>query len=135
MNEKIIELKKFLQDKRNYYIDWTNGLVEWKKKTYQLTYKNVGGDMYPYVIETRVRPLSEIKPLINQINFNKRKLINGDYDMYNKNYKVIGIGPKAIKVLIDENKEPEYLWYHTTDGQNLLDILIKDLNQLSLLVD
>ena len=133
MNLQLVELQKFKQDKREVVVDFTQKLVEWKNKSYRLTYRNVGGDMYPYVIIENTRPVSEIKPLINQINFNKKKLINGDYEMYNKNYTVIGIGPKAIKVIINDAKEPEYLWYHTTDGQYLLDILVKDLNQLSLL--
>lgn len=134
INQKIIELQSFKKGKREVFVDFINSVVEWKNRTYKLTYKNVGGKMYPYVIIENAKPLSEITPLIDQIVEGKEDLKGMEYDMNKHSYYIAGIGGKSIKVFKDGKKTPEYLWYHTTETQQLLDILIKDLSQLKLIL-
>lgn len=64
IDEKIIELSKFKKNKREVYVDFINGLVKWKNNEYNITYVNVGGKNYPYVVLKKIRPWSEIKPLV-----------------------------------------------------------------------
>ena len=136
MDMEIIELNKFKKNKREVYVDFVNGLVKWKKKEYKITYVNVGGKSYPYVIIKKIRPWSEIKPFVRQINERKDDLKFVEYEMKNHDYFVIGIGKDAIKVIKDYDKEhPEYLRYDTTDGQALLMILINNLSQMAFLFD
>ena len=134
IDEKIIELSKFKKNKREVYVDFINGLVKWKNNEYNITYVNVGGKNYPYVVLKKIRPWSEIKPLVQQINKKKDDLKFVEYEMKNHDYFVIGIGKDAIKVIKDYDKEhPEYLRYDTTDGQDLLMILINNLSQMAFL--
>lgn len=136
MDEKIIELSKFKKNKREVYVDFINGLVRWKNKEYNIKYVNVGGKNYPYVVLKKIRPWSEIKPLVKQINKRKDDLKFVEYEMKNHDYFVIGIGKDAIKVIKDYDKEhPEYLRYDTTDRQDLLMILINNLSQMAFLFD
>ena len=130
MNVVLEELQRFRKHKRNVYVDFVNGLVKWGKKTYNLTYKNVGGQMYPYVIITKVKPLSEIKPLIRTVcqSKNKYELKYVEYDYNGHSYFVIGIGPDAIKVIKDDSKRPKFLHYNETEGQGLLNVLVGSLN-------
>lgn len=134
-NQKIIELQSFKKGKRKVFVDFVNSLVEWKNHTYKIQYKNVGGKMYPYVIIEDAKPLSEIQPSIDQIVEEKENLKGMEYEMNKHSYYIAGIGGKSIKVLKDGKKTPEYLWYHTTEAQQLLDILIKDLSQLKLILN
>lgn len=131
---KLIELQKFRQGKRQVFVNFQNGIVEWKNNTYKLTYKKVGDKHYPYVVVANIRPLSEIRPLVKQIIKGKSYLKNVEYEMNNHRYFVVGIGPDAIKVYKDDKSEPEFLRYLTTDGQGLLDILVKTLGQSFLVV-
>lgn len=136
MDMKMIELNKFKKNKREVYVDFVNGLVKWKNNEYNITYVNVGGKNYPYVVLKKIRPWSEIKPFVKQINERKDDLKFVEYEMKNHDYFVIGIGKDAIKVIKDYDKEnPEYLRYDTTDGQALLMILINNLSQMAFLFD
>lgn len=136
IDEKIIELSKFKKNKREVYVDFINGLVKWKNNEYNIKYVNVGGKNYPYVVLKKIRPWSEIRPLVRQINERKDDLKFVEYEMKNHDYFVIGIGKDAIKVIKDYDKEnPEYLRYDTTDGQALLMILINNLSQMAFLFD
>ena len=132
MNENIelVELKKFKSDKREVFVDFKKRLIKWKNNTYRLKYINVDNKMYPYVIITKVKPLSEIRPLIRTINKpeNKEELKFVEYLYNDHRYYLTGIGPEALKVIKDDNEEEEYLHYFETDGQGLLNILISSLN-------
>lgn len=138
MNRQIqmIELEKYKRDKRNVFVDLENRFVKWNKNEHKITYVNVGGTDYPYVIIENIRPWSEIKHLVDQINERKDDLKFVEYEMKSHDYFVIGIGKDAIKVVKDYDKEnPEYLRYSTTDGQELLMILINNLSQMAFLFD
>ena len=128
MIEKI-PLDKFKQGKREVYTDFVNGLVKWKRKTYKISYVNVGGKKYPYVILEDIKPLSEIKEEIRAINFNKKELKLVEYDINGHVYFVIGIGPIAIKAYKDNSKKPKYFGYSTTEGQYILKKLMNVLQQ------
>lgn len=135
MNIKLEELQKFKKHKRNVYVDFVNGLVKWGKQTYNLTYKNVGGNMYPYVVITKVKPLSEIRPLIKTIceQKNKEQLKGVEYEYNQDLYYITGIGPEAIKFIKNNSNREEYLHYFQTDGQGLLNVLFNSLNGQTIL--
>lgn len=124
-----IPLDKFKQGKRRVYTDFVNGLVKWKKETYKITYVNVGGKRYPYVIIENRIPLSEMKEEIKAVNFNKDELKLVEYDINGHTYFVIGIGPIAVKAYKDESEKPEFFGYSTTEGHYILKALMNVLQQ------
>ena len=114
-----IPLDKFKQGKRKVYTDFVNGLVKWKRNTYKISYINVGGKMYPYVI------IEDIKA----INFNKDELKSVEYNINGHVYFITGIGPIAVKAYKDESEKPEFFGYSTTEGQYILKALMNVLQQ------
>ena len=122
-----IPLKKFKENKRKVHVDWTKNVVSWKNEGYKLTFVNVGGDMIPYVILNDIKPLSEIKNEINQINKNKKYIKFSEYEMLNNKYFILGIGKIALKVKKNNKEEPEFIKYTSTEGQYLLNKIISDL--------
>ena len=127
MNQQLVELQSFKKNKRNVFVDFTRGLVEWKRQTYKLKYVKVGDKKYPYVIVEQVKPLSEIKQEIDTINERKDNLKGVEYEVNGHQYFVIGIGPIAIKAYKDEEDEAEFFHYFTTEGQYLLRKLVSTL--------
>lgn len=124
-----IPLKKFKKDKRKVHIDWTKNVISWKDEKYKLTFVNVGGDMIPYVVLSDIKPLSELKSKIKQINKNKNKryIKFSEYEILNNKYLILGIGEIALKVQKNNKEEPEFIKYTSTEGQYLLNKIVLDL--------
>lgn len=127
--KQTIPLDKFKRNKRKVYTDFVNGLVKWKKQTYKITYIDVGGKMYPYVVIEDIKPLSEIKEEIKAINFNKDNLKLAEYEINGHMYFIVGIGPIAIKAYKDNAENPEFFGYSTTEGQYILKTLMNFVKQ------
>ena len=127
-NKKQIPLKEFKKDKRQVFVDFINGLVKWKNKTYKLTYVNVGGKNYPYVIIKNKIPLSKLRKKIELICNKKEELKWTEYEIYNDSYYITGIGPESIKASKNNEKE-KYYRYTTEEGQRILQTLVNFIGQ------
>lgn len=132
-DKKLEELTKFKQNKRNVYVDFVKNIVRWGKQTYKLTFIKVGDKRYPYVIIKNIEPLTKIKPLIRAINLNKNDLKWTEYEVNGDVYYVVGIGNLSIKAFKNDEEEPEYFFYNTTEGQYLLTAVSNLLNNQSVL--
>lgn len=122
-----IPLSEYKKGKRKVYVDWTRNLVSWKNECYKLTFVNIGGEMYPYVVLNDIKPLSELKNKINEANKNKKYIKYSEYEILNNKYFILGIGKIAIKVRKNDKKEPEFIKYTSTEGQYLLNKIVLDL--------
>lgn len=129
MNDiKQIPLESFKKDKRQVFVDFVNGIVRWKKRKYDLTYINVGGKHYPYVVLRNIIPLSKLESKINTVCTQKDDLKWTEYQVKDDYYYVSGIGPEAIKA--SKNGEPEeYYRYEEEEGQKLLQELMNFTGQ------
>lgn len=125
---KQINLKDFKKDKRNVFVDFINGLVKWKNETYKLTYVNVGGKNYPYVILKNIMPLSSLKEKIRMICNKKEELKWTEYEIYDDSYYITGIGPESIKASKNDENE-KYYRYTTEEGQKILQVLANFVGQ------
>ena len=128
IDKKIVELKEWKKDKRNFFVDFPNGLVRWRNQTYKLTYVKVNGKTYPYVVVKEVKPMSRIRNEIKSINRKKNELKFTEYEVNGDVYFVIGIGKDAIQAHKNNSKIPEYFRYETTTGQYLLRKLVSCLD-------
>lgn len=130
MYEELMELQKFRKNKRKVFVDFVNGLVKWKNDTYKLKYIKVGEKNYPYVVIEAIKPLSEILMEIESVNHedNKEELKFVEYEVNGNLYYVVGIGPVAIKAIKNDDEEPDFFYYTTTEGQYLLDELVSCLD-------
>ena len=137
MHEETITLQRFKRNKRKVFVDFVNGVVNWKDETYRLTYKNVGGKKYPYVVIKAIKPMSEIKQEIATVNNekNKEELKWVEYEVNGNVYYVVGIGPNAIKAIKNDDDEPKFFNYLTTEGQYLLKELISTLDSCVLVIN
>lgn len=127
-DKRQIPLERFKKDKRQVFVDFINGLVKWKNETYKLTYVNVGGKNYPYVILKNIMPLSSLKEKIRTICNKKEELKWTEYEIYNDYYYITGIGPESIKASKNNEKE-KYYRYTTEEGQRILQTLINFIGQ------
>lgn len=127
-----IPLLEFKKGKREVYTNWTKKVVEWKNQTFPLSFVNIGGKRYPYVILENIKPLSMIKDDIETINTYKENLKGVEYEVNNHFYFVIGIGKEKIKAYKNSDKEPKYFAYWTSEGQYLLEELMKWVGQTAL---
>lgn len=128
IDEKLVELSKWKEDKRNVFVNFKNGFVRWRNQTYKLTYIKVDGKAYPYVVVRRIKPLSKIRNEIKTINQRKNELKFTEYEVNGDMYFVIGIGSDAIRAYKNNSSNPEYLRYGTTRGQYLLREIISSLD-------
>ena len=131
--KRLMELKVFKKGKREVYVDFVNGLVKWGKMDYKLSYIEVNGKKYPYVVIEDIKPLSKIRPIIKSVNENKRELKYCEYESTGNTYYVTGIGGKSIKAYKNNNVQEEYFFYNTTEGQRLLNELLSSLENQTVL--
>lgn len=122
-----IPLSEYKKGKRNVYVDWTRNIVSWKNECYKLTFINIGGEMYPYVVLSDIKPLSELKNKIKEANKNKKYIKFSEYEVLNNKYFIMGIGKIALKVRKNNKEEPEFIKYTSTEGQYILNKIILDL--------
>lgn len=118
--KRLMELQIFKKNKRQVYVDFVNNFVKWGKMNYKLTYIDVGGKKYPYVVIQDIKPMGEIQPLINGVVKNKDKLKFAEYECNGNTYYVTGIGGKSIRAYKNNNIREEFFFYNTTEGQFLL---------------
>lgn len=128
--KKQIPLDEFKKGKRNVNVEWINNTVSWNNKSYKLTFVNVGGKNYPYVILSDIKSLSELADKIKKVNKEKYFIKHSEYEILNNKYLIIGIGKIAIKVKKNGKEEAEFIKYTSTEGQYLLNKMILDLQLL-----
>lgn len=129
MHKVLVKLDKFERTRREVSVSLEDGLVSWKNNTYRIEYVNQNGVDVPFVVTKDVKPLSEIKDDIRLCIEHKMNLKNDMYVMDGNKYKVIGIGPEAIQAFKNNNKIPQYYRYSSTEGQYLLDMLLKVIDE------
>lgn len=129
MHKILVKLDKFQRTRREVSINLEDGLVNWKDNTYRIEYINQNGVDVPFVVTKAVKPLSEIKDGIRLCIEHKMNLKNDMYVMDGNKYKIIGIGPEAIQAFKNDNKKPMFYRYSNTEGQYLLDMLLKVIDE------
>lgn len=129
MHKVLVKLDKFQRTRREVSINLEDGLVDWKNHTYRIEYVNQNGVDTPYVITKEIKPLSEIKNDIRTAIEHKINLKHDLYMMDGHSYQVTGIGPDAIQAFKDNDNKPKYFRYGSTEGQYLLEVLLKSINQ------
>lgn len=133
--KELIKLKAFKQNRREVFVDFINGLVEWKNKTYKIEFKKIDNQTIPFMVLNDIKPLSEIKKDINKICKYKLELKNNIYSVNGHTYNIIGIGVESIKAYKDTDIQPKYFRYNTTEGQYLLNTLLEKVEQTVLIIN